>query len=405
MTSLKSFSANRLFPAIVVAACFSFAVSFTQADETAYRIQPSPGDEVRRELGRDSLIAVFPIENLSGTAVAMKEIREEMIRRIRKNGLNVLPEDVLEKFLERHRERYTSGLSRELGQTLRKETGTKAVLITSLDLYGDMDPLKVAFTSRLVSTGETPVISWMESVARAGNDTPGILGLGLVREHRVLQAKVMATVVDSLTDYLSGELLRTAGKKTGNRPVVSMKGRFRPRGFFLQQGLSGLEERPLRVAVLPFFNESGRKNAAEIIRLHFLRRLSERNKFIVIDPGEIRLAILKSRTIIEGGLSLPQADLLREFLDADIFFTGSVKDYQESGGIPVVNFSSMALDARKRKVIWSSISHNAGDDGVFFFGWGKMSTAHGMASEMVEALIEKVTKGANERRSASVKEP
>jgi hypothetical protein len=37
--------------------------------------------------------------------------------------------------------------------------------------------------------------------------------------------------------------------------------------------------------------------------------------------------------------------------------------------------------------MWSSISHNLGDDGVFFFDAGKVQTAHSLASAMVRAVV------------------
>jgi hypothetical protein len=53
-----------------------------------------------------------------------------------------------------------------------------------------------------------------------------------------------------------------------------------------------------------------------------------------------------------------------------------------------VNFSVRLLDMKTKRVTWSSISHNLGDDGMFFFDMGKVNTAHALASSMVRSAVE-----------------
>lgn len=38
--------------------------------------------------------------------------------------------------------------------------------------------------------------------------------------------------------------------------------------------------------------------------------------------------------------------------------------------------------------MWSSTSFNQGDDGVFFFDWGRVNTAHAMAAQMTRWIGE-----------------
>lgn len=348
----------------------------------------SPVYEITREMGRDSLVAVLPLENLSGSAAPMKGIRDALIARMKRHGLLVLDDETLETFMGRHRIRYTGGVSRDLGQSLRAETGVKAVLVGSLDLYGEADPPRMALTLRLVSTGDRPVIRWMESVSMAGNDSPGLLSLGLVRDPRKLLGKVTARAADSLAGYLGGG----RGRGADDGPRVRMSGRFRPREFFRSPVHSADPGRTLTVAVLPIFEDSTRKHAGEIVRLQLLMSLVGRENLVVIDPGEIRVAFLASRTILQGGLSLPQGDLLLELVDADLFFYGSVKEYQDgtAASAPAVNFTCQVLDPRLKNVIWSSISHNRGNDGVYFFDAGRVNTAPAMLSVMARKMIDKI---------------
>ncbi len=341
-----------------------------------------------QEMGRDSLVAVLPMENLSGAAAPVPAIRSAVIAEMKRRGLRVLDDAVLDAFMARHRVRYTGGVSRDLGRSLRAETGAGAVLAGTVDLYGDAYPPRMALTLRLVSAGERPLVRWMDSVSMAGNDAPGLLGLGVVRDPRMLLANVTARAVESLADYLA------AGRRDGAAagPGIRMGGRFRPRTFFRSPATAGDAGRTLTVAVLPIFEDSPRRHAGEIVRLQLMRSLVGRRNLAVIDPGEIRAAFLASRTILDGGPSLPQGGLLLELVDADLFFYGSVKEYEDGtpASAPAVNFTCQVLDARRQKVVWSSISQNSGSDGVHFFDAGRVNTAPAMLAEMAARMTAKI---------------
>ncbi len=342
--------------------------------------------EYRIELTADlnSLIAVMPVENLTGIPVTVQAVRRSLVQDLKRKGLNILGDEVQEKFLERHRIRYTGGLNRELGEALREETGTNAVLFPTLELFDDAVPPKTALTARLVSTHRNADILWMDSTGLAGNDNPGFLLLGLINDPALLWEKAKEQLVGSLLTYLSGKTTQDAQK---------VEKRFLPKSFHGVPPKVSEGKETLSVAVLPFRNESTRRNAGEIMALHFIRELSKTGKIDVVEPGEVRQVLLRSRTIMEGGLSLPQADILRETLGVDLVLTGIVMEYQDNiGGVgkPKVEFSAQVFDMKTRQIVWSSTSYNEGDDGVFFFGLGKVNTAHGMASGMVHAAMRKM---------------
>ena len=351
----------------------------------------SPDYEIGYPVEGKSLIAVMPMENLSGAAVPVKELRKSLGAALKARGLNVLGEDVLEKFMDRNRVRYAGGLTRGLGEAFQEETGTKAVLFLSIDHYDETAPPKIALSARLVSTGQKTVILWADGVEMAGNDAPGILGLGLILDSRALWEKARERVANSLTGYMAGKKLPDGRAGTeGPGSPAGVRGKYRPKEFHRVPIKPAAGRETLRIAVLPFLNESTRKNAGEIMVLHFLRRLSDRENLEVIEPGEVRQALLMSRTILEGGLSLPQAELLHIVLDADLVLTGNIMDYEDYsglGGNPNVNFSVRVLDMRTKRVTWTSISYNRGDDGVFFFDMGKVNTAHAVASAMAGAVV------------------
>jgi TolB-like protein len=303
---------------------------------------------------------------------------------MKRKGLNVLGDDVLEKFLEKHRIRYTGGLNRDLGKALREETGTNAVLFASLESFDESYPPKAALAARLVVTHGNADILWMEGVGMAGNDAPGFLLLGLINDPVVIWENAKGRVLDSLTEYLSGETPRDA-RRVGKK--------FLPKSFHGVPPKIPPGKETVSVAVLPFRNDSTRRNAGEILALHFTREFSKTGDLKLVDSGEVRQVLLQSRTIMEGGLSLPQADILHAALEVDLVVTGIVTEYQDSiggEGNPKVEFSARVFDMKTRQIVWSSSSFNRGDDGVFFFNLGKVNTAHEMASGMVRSVVEKM---------------
>jgi TolB-like protein len=324
------------------------------------------------------------MENLSGTAAPLKEIKGALMDGLKARGIDVLQEDALEKFMARHRIRYTGGIDKITAKEFKDEIDCQAVLITSLELYNDTNPPKIALTSRLVSTGDNPVILWIDDVGLAGDDSPGILGLGLIEDPKTLQKKALNRLIDSLRESLSG---RKENKG------LSVKRKFRPKISYRSPVIEG--KRKYTVAIVPFFNRSERKYGAEIMSLHFVKHLKEFEEFDVIEPGIVRQQLLSLRIIMDQGVSLADADAIFAMLNVDLVVTGQVLDYQDyqgSFGKPKVDFTAEVIERKSREVVWSSTSYNTGDDGVFFFDWGRVNTASAMASQMVRSIGKMMAK-------------
>lgn len=346
------------------------------------------GKEVTKEnlsgIGGRFLIAVLPMENLSGTAAPLREIRGALIDGLKARGIHVLQDDTLERFMAKYRIRYTGGIDKISAKGFKDEIDCQAVLITSLELYNETNPPKFALTSRLVSTGDNPVILWIDGIGLAGDDSPGILGLGLIEDPKALQKKALNRLLDSLRESLSGQK---------ENKGLSVKRKFRPKISYRSPVIEG--KRRYTVAVVPFFNRSERKYGAEIVSLHFVKHLKEFEQFDVIEPGIVRQQLLSLRIIMDQGVSLADADAIFAMLNVDLVVTGQVLDYQDyqgSFGKPKVDFTAEVIERKSRGVVWSSTSYNQGDDGVFFFDWGRVNTAHAMASQMTQAIGKMMAK-------------
>ncbi|MBI5376648.1 MAG: hypothetical protein HZA77_14535 [Candidatus Schekmanbacteria bacterium] len=324
-------------------------------------------------------IAVLPIQNLSGSVAPLKEIRELLIARVRSMGINVIEESLLEGYMEKNRIRYSGGIDNKTSLSIKAEIGVDAVLITSLTLYNEYLPPRVSLSSRMVSTGGEPSIMWMDSIGFAGNDFQGLLGLGIITDPVEARVKAVMLLVDSLSGYLSG--------KVGIYEAPWGGIRFNPKYVYNKNFIK--KDNKYKIAVIPFFNDSTRKNAGEIMMLHFVEQLVKQKEFDLVEPGIVREKLLELRIIMDQGISTPQSELLFYTSDIDLILGGRVTDFQDFIGFygnPIVDFSAMIMERNSRDVVFAAKSYNRGGDYVFLFDWGTINVAEEMASEMIKAV-------------------
>jgi TolB-like protein len=335
-------------------------------------------------------LAVYPITNLSGKRVPLKETRQLLIEKLQSRGVEVISDEALEKFLAKHRIRYMEGLSARESESIKEELGAVGVLVVSYELYDDGAPPKIALTARLVSAGARPAILWADSVSLAGDDSPGILGLGLIWDPQKLLDKAVGHLSDSLTDYwLHGGKHVSAGQGR-------LFGSFEPKSLYVAPFLE--PHKRYSVAILPFQNRSNRKNAGSIVMLEFIRQLSAISDFTVIDPGMVRQKMLDERIIMLDSISLADADFIFDGLDADLVLTGTVtvfQDYNVPDGTCRVAFFVSMIDKKDKKLVLSAESHDSGDEGIVAFDLGKIRTAPKLASEMISAIMKELSRRLN----------
>ena len=322
-------------------------------------------------------IALLPLENLSGVSVPTRKFRVQLEVALRSKGLDIASEDILESFLARHRIRYTAGVDRATARAAREELEVDALLVGSVDLYRAVGTPLHGMTMRLVSTEDEPRILWMDGSTRAGDDSPGIFGLGLVGSVHDLERQALSRLAGSLVAYLGGK-----GPRVTSCPRSS---RFEPR--ILYRSLPSRRRDRLSVAVLPFVNQTGQASAGEVVGLAFVRALAAMDWLDVRDPGVVRTELLRHRVVMEGGVSHEAARVALGSMDVDVVVSGYVRGYD---GTPSVEFTALALDTWSNRIVWQSTSFNRGTDGVFFFDAGKVHTASGLACRMALNVVEEM---------------
>lgn len=372
----KNFSIRTAVLFITILACFSSAAAQNDAGTEALDDPRTGGVEKLK-------IAVFPVYNLSGSPAPLTTISWLLTQELKDADATFIVGEDLDRIITKYRIRYLGGLDGSTAQAMRDEADADGVLIPSLELYSETIPPKIALTVRLVSTKDPMEILWIDGVGIAGDDAPGLLAYRLVKDPQILTRRAVRHLALSLMDFLSGQL----------KPIDSRtpKEKFGPELIYRSAVLAA--DRTQAVAVVPFFNPSARGFAGEILALHFVRELWAHENLRVIEPGVLRDQLLKSRIIMDSGISLAQADLIAHYLHVDFILNGKVIDYQDYQGYKgtaKVDFSAQLFDSASREVAWSVKSYHAGDEGVFFFDWGRVNTAYALAADMVQLAVKTI---------------
>jgi TolB-like protein len=320
------------------------------------------------------------VQNLSGRPAPLKALAEAIELTVRSHGFDVVAGDAVKRVLAAHRIRFVGGLDAATAKAMRDELGVDAVLVSTVQIHDPTFPPKFGLEQRLVSVAGPPAIVWADGVAVGGTDSPGLLGLTVIPSVEVLQAKGLAQLGDSLAAYVDD----------GRAPAPTC-GRIQPRVISRPRGLYGTG-RPT-IAVLPFVNQTNRRDAADAVALEVVRQLQMSGRFDVVEPGVVRSELLALRIILEGGASFDTTRVMGSSVHADILVSGYVRDYTDlpgRSGPPRVEFSVYAVDRVSGDVVWWSNSRATGEDGVLFFGLGRVSTAASLACGAARGVAERV---------------
>ena len=351
--------------------------------------------EPARAADTGPVIAVLPIENLAGKPAPLDAIRVRLIESLGRHGFRVLDDALVESVMVKHRVRYTAGVEQTFAKALAAEAGATGILIPSLEVYEEPWPGRVGVFARLVSAGDDPTVLAVEAAGGAGDDAPGILGLGLVENPAVLAERAVDAVARSLARRVIDDVVdpgRPAPKK------------FAPKLAYKTDTLDPDHE--YSVAVVPFFNRSERKYAGDIVALHMMRNLMRYSTLHVVEPGIVREELLRFRIIMTDGISLPDTETILNAVNADLVLNGEVLEYRDPlapDAAPSVDFAVLFIERKTRRVVYSSYSQNTGMDRVFFFDWGRVNTAHAMTAAMARALVDRMLLG--QPTSSSTREP
>lgn len=329
-------------------------------------------------------VAVLPVHNVSAAPAPLKEIESLLSEALSKRGAVVLEKEILEEFMAKRRMRYTGGLDSATASAMKDRTGVEAALVSTLEFFDAGNPPKISLHARLVSTESDPEILWTDSVCMAGDDSPGLLGLDVISDPldlmEITARRLSTSMILHLADRKQGG--RSDDPDRGIPPTIAYRSP-------IMESRDGFT-----VAVMPFLNLSERPYAWEILPLHFVERLIDSPGYRILEPGLVRGALLRTRVMVQGGLSTPHLELVLRSTDADLVLTGTVMRYLDSQFPtvePEVEFSVQIYERASKEIVWSSRSVGKGNEGVYFFGAGHRSTACRLAGELAQATVAEMT--------------
>jgi TolB-like protein len=316
-------------------------------------------------------VAILPVNNLTTLPIPEEQLQTLLREALQQAGVSVLPAAAMDLFLTQHRLRYTGGIDRETAMALQRETGVEGGLIVKVLNYKETFPGRIALTLTLTTTDDDPRVLQSGAAALTARDNPGLFDTGIVYDFKLLEVRAVNEAAETLL--------------SPSAAPGSVRHRYAPVLLYRAPDLTF--ERPLRIALLPFKNRSTRPYAGEIIAALFATQLAKLPQVILLDPGTTRQTMLANRLIMEGGVSLDQAQTLFGDLQADLILTGTVSEYveAENGGVPRILFTAQLLERQTRRILWSIESRNSGSDGVFFFELGTVLNPCRLAEEMVRA--------------------
>lgn len=368
------------------------------------------GQKTEPSLHRGMLIAVLPVENLSGTSAPLENIVDSVTFALVKNGFRVVNKTVLEQFRKKHRMRYTGGLNASLSEAMLRELGADAVLITSLEAYQEEDPPQISLIARLVSCGPRPEIIWIDSIGLSGDEAPGLLDLHLITSAGQLLRNGVARLTDSLAAGFSKETGRPVRREPATMPQAGRSGRlfglwpnrsYQPHDYFRSPLLDAARE--YSIAVIPMLDLASRKDSGIIAQLHFVRELFNQTDFQVVEPGLVREELLRIRAIMPYGPSLAETDLItgKELLGVDLVLAGKVFDYQNTSSNPKADISVQVIEKNSRRIVFGARTFSTGLDNVYFYDYGREYTAHNLLREMARVTVQLLTTPAGGEEAVS----
>ncbi len=321
-------------------------------------------------------VAVLPPDNLAGGPVPLAEISAALETSLGRAGVEVVAGEPVQRYLRLHRIRYTGGIDGPAALAAKEDLGVDGLLVTWVSEWMEGPPPGLAISMRLVSASDPPAITWIDSLGSRGDDHPGLFGLGNVDRTEGLLARAFDDLAGSLASFLEGRAPRARGCDRHRAPSWAHRTTRLPSRL------------PASVVVLPFVNRTSRRGAGDTVALEVARQLAAVGGIEVLEPGMVRADLLRLRLIMQEGPSLDDVFALGAVLRPDFVVSGQVLEYEERGE-PRLAFSVAVIERQSRKLVWRSNSYARGDEGVWFFGAGRVSTPLGLACELSRGVVER----------------
>ncbi|HEC99952.1 MAG TPA: hypothetical protein ENN18_06195 [Proteobacteria bacterium] len=316
--------------------------------------------DARLPLARKA-IALMPFENLSDKKEAVEKIMPYIRQWFKGAGFEIVPDEVVERFLLRHEIRSAGRFSDKTIRTMERGLGAAYILLGNVSLCSD-DPL-LSVSTRLVSVPDGNIV-WGGHASRSGEEFKTVLGLGKI----TTLAGLAPVVIDEL---------------------------FSPLKRFTPPDKAEREKWHFRVAVMPFANLSTRKDAGVIATYLFLSGIGQKPGWTTVEYGKVWNTLVSENYPYRGVLDYDTLQALGKKLEVDGILLGTVEKYSEDLGakgqvIPETAISLRLLYVPNKTIIWADRLGATGEDDILALDWGRIRTADKVAEKVIKKLVKRL---------------
>jgi len=329
-----------------------------------------------------SRVVLLPFDNFSGATEARAAVAGLITAGLWKKGYEVIQGEPVEQALEAGRIRYLESLTAESRRRLLSDLGASALVTGTLYSWVPEDHPSLSLSVRMVSA-EGTTLFW-NLVGLSADETEGMLGLGRLSDMEPLAREAIARLLRGLpapgaapsSASLEGRPWRLAAPLTY-------------RSEQLQKG------HVYRAVLLPVDNQTSVREASRDVSDVLDRRLAQSGLFDVVEPAELRAAILAEKVRGFTDMNPDTLHRLGHRLGTPLFVRSTLTAFRP-GGLhganrpPQVALELQLVDIDSDRLLWTSQHARRGDDYASLFERGAITDVVALAdrtvSEMVRAL-------------------
>jgi len=309
--------------------------------------------------GEQTRVGLLRVISREGGLEPAKLVADLVAEQLDHAGCAVLRDSILRPTLRQHRIRTMAGIDAESSRLLADETGITHVLIVTIESWSEDVVPEVALTARVLVPGWSVVAS-AASASATGLDYEEMFGSGRIE------------TVDNLAVVLVEELIAQL-----SFPVAPPAG-FEP------------------IAVIPLDVTADAPTGAEAAGDWLVAVLAAEG-VRVVEPGDVRLALLTGGRAPRGDIDLRGAEILADKLWVGWILAGSLDRWSRISGdarrnVPSLTWGLRLLDTDSQRIIAVLEHDRDGHDGEGVFRAGRKLSLGDLAIDTARRVAREINK-------------
>src|SRR3990170_5780056 len=150
----------------------------------------------------------------------------------------------------------------------------------------------------------------------------------------------------------------------------------------------------VKVAILPFYNISGYRDAGKIVANVFVTEMFKSGRFRVEEPGNIAHFMIQERIDTVGEIEIERLKILGKRLGVDAVMTGTVEEFDDGRGgissVPTVSITARMISSNTGQLVWSAQNKKRGDDYIVVLDLGEVRSLTTLTQKVVVEMISTI---------------